>query len=163
MRAAALATLLPLRQARLRQQEKDAVGGVLVVDPRVVLERLFIFVLPEPIGQVVTEDFVVDLPGAGELGVIHLLRQCRERLRGRRAIGSTGLRRQVVESVVVFMLAVAGGVEWMALEMVIEPGTEERGELGVFRRAGSVSARSLCDNGGEDNKEQAEEGEFHGP
>jgi hypothetical protein len=137
--------LLP-RQARLRQQQEHAVGGVFVVKPGVVLERVFVLVLPEAVGQVVTEDLVIDLSGPGEVGVVHGFRQGGEEFLDRGPVGGAGLGRKIVEAVVVAMVTGPGGVEGVPAEVVVKPGSEDVGETGVLR---GVRGRGHVDDRGD--------------
>ena len=58
MRATAFLMFVRLREGRLRQEQIDAVGEVVVVDARVVLEGPAVLGQPQFAGEVVLEDLV---------------------------------------------------------------------------------------------------------
>src|SRR5262249_37377944 len=131
-------------QRGLRQQQIDAVGQVLVVQQRVFLERQPVLlpwrqaVLQQPQirFEAVRQDLVIDLGGARQLFVIDLLRQLGERFLV--ALDPAGPRPggQVIEEVVVIVIAQAGGGQGVFGELFRQIRLEEGGELVLLALVG---------------------------
>ena len=116
---------LRFRDRRLRQRQEDAVADVFVVDARIDLEGVAILGKPEAPGQVVLEDFEVDLPAARQFGMVDLARQVFESLAVAGSPALAHFRRHVVEPIVEAMISQPGGIQRLVAEFFFEVGLEE--------------------------------------
>ena len=128
MRARAFVRLASRRQGRLGEDQVDALGEVISIDPRVVLERVERLGEPDGAFQVVAEDLEVDLAGARELGEIDLLRKLGQDAAIALDVRGAGLGREVVELVVEPVVSQPRRHQWLVAERRVEIRLEERGE-----------------------------------
>ncbi len=111
-------TFLGLR--RLQQKLIDAVVDISAVSPRILLERMRVFRQPYSRLQFVLENLEIDLPVPRQLGVIHLLRQARQRVAVKLEPARARLRRDVIQRAVKAMVAQARGVSRLLAEMFLQ-------------------------------------------
>lgn len=125
-----LAMLGPLRERGLGQQDVNAVIDVIVVTPRVFLERVDVLGQPDSRFQLVFENLEINLARARQLRVIHLVRKFLERLARVGQPTVVGRTRDVVEQMIKPVVTQLRGLDWpltkSLLQVVLEKAVQLR-------------------------------------
>ena len=108
------------RQARLGEEAVDAAGQVFVVGAGILLERVNVLGQPDPLLQVVPEDLIVDLGGPTESFVVNFVCESFEDLTLCPGAGLPGLHGEILDLVIVAVVAHPAGMDRELAQLFLE-------------------------------------------